>query len=234
MGQVSLLAADQIDQCWPWPWPAAARRPRQRAHRRRWPRSYGRYRRATPSSGGNPRDSRRAALTKPDCAPSRCRGRVESRSSASAPEKSAPKRVQRRLVDGVGQDQAVVLIGAHGLFAAAFAPHDDEAATGRGSRRERPSRTACENRRRLRSETISPITSTLTPWRRSVRTCAVGFARGNREIVLARGAIDAAGDDLGAAGEEAQQVDILQDADIALAVMHRDAPFVVLGHQHKS
>ena len=91
-----------------------------------------------------------------------------------------------------------------------------------------------ENRRPLRSETTSPITSTLTPWRRRVRTCAAVSRAAISQVVLARGAIDAAGDDLGAAGEEAQQVDIFQDADIALAVMYRDASFVVLGHQHES
>ena len=61
-----------------------------------------------------------------------------------------------------------------------------------------------------------------------------GFSRGNGQVILARGAIDAAGDDLGAAGEEPQQVDILQDADIALAVMHRDAALVAFGHQQES
>ena len=37
---------------------------------------------------------------------------------------------------------------------------------------------------------------------------------------------NAAGDDLGAAGEETQEINILQDTDIALAVMYRYASFV--------
>ena len=47
--------------------------------------------------------------------------------SASAPENSVRKRLQRRLVHGFGQDQAIVLIGADGLLAAALAAHHDQA-----------------------------------------------------------------------------------------------------------
>ena len=59
------------------------------------------------------------------------------------------------------------------------------------------------------------------------------FSRGNGQVLPARCAIDATCDDLGAARQEPQQVDILKDADIAFAVMHRDATLVVFGHQQK-
>ena len=86
----------------------------------------------------------------------------------------------------------------------------------------------------MRSETTSPIDLDLDALAAQGAHLCRGFARGNRQVVLARGAIDATGDDLGATGEEPQQVDILQDADIALAVMHRDASLVVFGHQHEA
>ena len=153
--------------------------------------------------------------------------------SASAPEKSAPERVQRRLVDGAGQDQSVVLIGAHGLLAAAFAAHDDEAAAG-------PDLGGCDHFEQPGEQAPIEVGDDLANYLDLDALAAQGahlrrgFSRGNGQVILARGAIDAAGDDLGAAGEEPQQVDILQDADIALAVMHRDAALVVFGHQHKS
>ena len=60
------------------------------------------------------------------------------------------------------------------------------------------------------------------------------FACGGRQIILGRSTLDAAGDDLGAAGKEAEHIDILQDADKALAVVNSDAPLIELGHEHKS
>src|SRR6478736_3648795 len=61
-----------------------------------------------------------------------------------------------------------------------------------------------------------------------------GLSRGNRQVIPARRAIDATSDDLCAAGEETQQVDILEDADVSLAIMHCDAALVAFGHQHES
>ena len=97
-------------------------------------------------------------------------GQVESR-ILQRNGKIGSECIQRHLIDGFGQDQPVVLIRAHGLLTATLAPHDDEAATGPNSAGATISNSR-ENRRRFRSETISPITSTPTPWRRRVRTCA--------------------------------------------------------------
>ena len=67
-------------------------------------------------------------------------------------------------------------------------------------------------------------------------------ARGTRRIAFTPGPAGLrfyhthlmAGDDLGTPRKKTQQVDILKDADIALAVVHRDTALVVFGHQHES
>ncbi len=66
------------------------------------------------------------------------------------------------------------------------------------------------SRRRLRSETISPTTSTLTPWRRSMRVWPSMSPAATASSATLDGAVDAGGDELRIAGQEAQEVDVLE------------------------
>ena len=101
------------------------------------------------------------------------------------------------------------------------------------SRAARPSRRAALNRRRLRSEVISAITSTFTPCRCSRSTWAwMSRAAAARSSMLA-GAVDPAGDQLGVAGEQAEDVDILEEPDIVAVRADREAPLVVPRHQQQ-
>ncbi len=142
--------------------------------------------------------------------------------------------VQRRLVHGLGQDQAIVLIGADGLLAAALAAHHDQAGACRAFRLGDSRSNNLANRRRLRSDTISATTSNFTPWRRSGRTwSAICSAAAPISSCSVDGAIDAADDQLRISGEETQQIDVFDDADEMLALFHHDAALVVFRHQQQ-
>ncbi len=61
----------------------------------------------------------------------------------------------------------------------------------------------------------------------------VDLSRCAREIGHGGGAIDAPRDELRIAGQEAQEVDVLEDADESAVLRHRDTPLVVLGHSEQ-
>ena len=61
----------------------------------------------------------------------------------------------------------------------------------------------------------------------------VDLSRCAREIGHRGGAIDAPRDELRIAGQEAQEVDVLEDADKSAVLRHCDTPLVVLGHSEQ-
>ncbi len=133
------------------------------------------------------------------------------------------------LVDGLGEDQAIVLIGANRLFLAAFAAHHDQARAlaqvRRRQQRERlgdqaPVEIGDDLGDHLDAHVLAPEHAHLLG----------DLARRDGEVGLGLGAIDAAGDHLRIAGEEAQQIDVLENAGDFLAAPDDDAALVALRH----
>ena len=120
--------------------------------------------------------------------------------------------LQLARVDRVRQQEPVVLVGAHGLLAAPLRPITMRQPASRiegGA----ISSNSLANRRRLRSEVISAIASTLTPCRSSRSTWFWMSAAARGELVDAVRPVDAAGNELRVAGDQAEDVDVLEDAD---------------------
>ncbi len=140
--------------------------------------------------------------------------------------------VERGWVDRLAQDEPVILIGPQCLLSAAFAPHDDQAGAV-------ADRVGCEEaielgvepavqvgddfRERLKLDALPPEQPDLP----IELTCCGG------DIVEPLRAVDPARDELRVARDEAQQVDILENADELCSIVHPDTPLVVLGHQQQ-
>ncbi len=77
------------------------------------------------------------------------------------------------------------------------------------------------------------MASTLTPCRWSRSTWAWMSLRRHREIVEAARPVDSAGDELRVAGEQAQDVDVLEEADVSAVGPDRETPLVVPRHQEQ-
>ena len=136
------------------------------------------------------------------------------------------------LGDWSGQDEPVVLVGAEGLLAAPFAAHHDEA-TGL------PDRCRRDQREQLGVQVAVEIGDDLAddvdlhPLTAKRPDLRVDLARRLREFRDGRGAVDAPRDQLRIAGEKAQEVDVLEDADELAVRCDRHPPLVVLGHLEK-
>jgi hypothetical protein len=131
------------------------------------------------------------------------------------------------------QQQPVVLVGPHRLLAAALAAHQQQAALLLdGGRREQ--------REELHEQPAVEVGGELGdllhlhPLAVQPLHLRLDVARRGDQLLHAPGAVDAAGDELRVAGNQAEDVDVLQEADVVAAVPpHRDPALVVPGHQQQ-
>ena len=130
------------------------------------------------------------------------------------------------------QQEPVVLVGAHRLLAPPLAAHQQEAALllDRGRRQQ-----VEQLEEQAPVEVGGDLGDLLHLHALAVQPLHLGLdvARRGGELVHAAGAVDAAGDELGVAGDQAEDVDVLQEAGPLAVPPHRDPALVVLGHQQQ-
>jgi hypothetical protein len=128
------------------------------------------------------------------------------------------------------QQQAVVLIRAHGLLAASFRAHHHETSGLANGRR-------CDQGEHLREQAAIEIGGDfrdhLDPGALLVEALdlALDVAGAEDEIVDRAGALDMSGDELRIAGHQPENVDVLEDADILSGRLDCEPALVVMRHR---
>ena len=152
---------------------------------------------------------------------------------SNVPEKASRNCARSAAWNLLGKKKGVVLVGPHRLLATPFRTHQQQAAILSDGRVGRPCSKSFMKSRRFKSEVISAISVNLQPLPMEPLDLSLDVARCTRQVVEAAGAVDSPGDELGVAGEQPEDIDILEEADIVAVRPDRETTLVVLRHQQQ-